>query len=114
MRDAHLQNILKRIEDLKQQSEQIAVCGAFFKEHHRRLLSERFPDAVWLWVDTLPQLQRQRLLHRQNHLANLDYAEKIFSEFEPPQNHIIKLENNAGRIGIVQQFQKLLTLYDPS
>ncbi|MBZ0294616.1 MAG: AAA family ATPase [Anaerolineae bacterium] len=108
MRAAHLVNIIARVAQLQALTSDIVVSGGFFKEKQRRAFVEAYPDARFVLVETALEIRRQRLRHRQHHLADLDYAEKIFAQFEPPQLTHAVLENDAGRAELKTQITQLL------
>lgn len=108
MRDRHLNAIADSIRVLQAKHEHVAIAGAFFKARNRQWLTAQFPDLIWVLVETTPELQHNRLVRRQNHLADAAYAAKIFSQFEPPQHPHFTLHNTEGREAVVGQVKPLI------
>jgi gluconate kinase len=85
----------------------LVVCQGLFKERERRWLSERFPEARWLWVRASPELLRARLAQRTAHAASAAYAELVNADFEPPQLAHDVLDNDGDRARLIQQLKAL-------
>lgn len=109
MRAAHLINIIARVAQVRALTANLVVSGGFFREKQRQDFLRQYPDARFVLVETPPDIRRERLLHRQHHLADLAYAEKIAAQFEPPQIDHAVLVNNAGRDDLRVQIAALLT-----
>lgn len=95
MRAAHVDNIAARVAALSQRYPDIVAGGGFFKEWMRLRFLECYPDAQFVMIETDLVIRSERLRHRDHHLADLGYAEKIFSLFEPPRIPHFVLNNNA-------------------
>eukprot|EP00470_Lotharella_oceanica_P014278 CAMPEP_0170192638 /NCGR_PEP_ID=MMETSP0040_2-20121228/54789_1 /TAXON_ID=641309 /ORGANISM="Lotharella oceanica, Strain CCMP622" /LENGTH=188 /DNA_ID=CAMNT_0010441061 /DNA_START=72 /DNA_END=638 /DNA_ORIENTATION=- len=110
MRDAHIANIVSRIHSLRKDHDRIAVAAALFKQQHRARIRKAFPDIQMVWVKATASLLHERLASRQNHLADVAYAEKIFTHFESPGNeeeHDV-LENDRCDAHIRKQLEDLV------
>ncbi len=95
MRAAHVDNIAARVSQLAPHYADIVIGGGFFKEWMRLRFLERYPDAHFVLIETDLPIRADRLSHRDHHLADLGYAKKIFSLFEPPRIPHHTLNNNA-------------------
>ncbi len=94
MRAAHVENIITRVTALLPHYPDSVIGGGFFKAWMRQQFLEHFPQAVFVLIESAPEVRRARLQRRDHHLADLTYAEKIFSAFEPPAPGGPVLHNN--------------------
>lgn len=109
MRDSHTDNIITRIADLQRGHANVALAAAFFKERNRLQLLAHYPDARFVLIKTTRDLLLERLARRQNHLADTEYALKIFAFFEPPQAHpYITLQNIGDRAAVKREVERVL------
>jgi gluconate kinase len=91
----------------KPRSPGLVVCQGLFKERERRWLSQRFPEACWLWVRASAERLHARLEQRIGHVASAAYAELVNAGFEPPQLVHQVLDNDGDRALVVQQLKAL-------
>eukprot|EP00466_Bigelowiella_natans_P010155 jgi/Bigna1/144797/aug1.91_g19505 len=104
MRDAHIENIIKSINELRREgsNRRVAVAAALFKEDNRAKLKAKFPSMKLMWVRAADATLHSRLKSRQNHLACSNYAAKIFEHFEIPKSVdaeiLNSLDNNDDHV----------------
>ncbi len=107
MRDRFYRSLVDRIAALRVAHWRLAFGQATFKERHRALMHEAFPDVIFMWVEADPEVRRRRLARGGNPVT-ITYAERIDSLFEPPRHPHVVIRNNGGREEVVDQLGALL------
>lgn len=107
MRDRYYNLLVDRIAALRAAHSRLAFGQATFKERHRVLMHEAFPDVVFVLVEADPAVRRRRLARGSNPVT-IDYARKIDKLFEPPRHPHVVIRNNGGREEVVGQLSALL------
>ena len=108
MRDEFTQSIIKKMTNLTEQYDNLAVAQAFYKEKNRLQLQMSWPDAKWIYVKSHPKNILARLQTRGLGVS-ADYAEKISINFEEPQLPHLTLNNDSDESSIIQQLEILLS-----
>lgn len=108
VRDAFFDKVILRIGQLRQRENRLVVCQALYKEKHRELILENFPDARFILVQTPPGLIAARLARRKGSPATLAYAQKIAPYFDPPALPHVVVDNSDGREYVHGQLEKIL------
>ena len=108
MRDDYHRNLLDVIAALWAVHARLAVAAPLLRDRHRRWLHERFPQALFLYVESEPAAWQARL-SRRTHTISLDYARKVAGLNEPISVPFERLENNAeGMEAVRAQLTRLL------
>lgn len=107
MRDRFYSLLVKRIAELRAGHALLAFCQATFKEHHRDMIAQAFPDVVFVLVEATPEVRASRLARGGNPVT-IDYARRIGAFFEPPHHPHFVITNNADREDVVRQLAALL------
>ena len=107
MRDRFYRSLIDRIAALRVAHSRLAFGQATFKERHRVLMHEAFPDVIFVLVEADPAVRRRRLARGGNPVT-VAYAERIDSLFEPPRQPHVVIRNNGGREEVVDQLEALL------
>lgn len=109
MRDRYYTALVARLADLRREHPALAFCQATFKERHRRLIADAFPDVVFVLVIADEATRLARLVGGNNPVT-VEYARRIASFFEPPAHPHYVIVNERGRQEIVWQLAGLLAL----
>lgn len=107
MRDRFYTTLIERIAELRRRHADLAFCQATFKERHRRLIADAFPDVVFVLVEADEAVRAARLARGGNPVT-VEYARRIAAFFEPPAHAHFVIENNGGRAEVVRQLTSLL------
>lgn len=107
MRDRYFAVLLEVIGDLTARYPKLAFGQATFKERHRRLVLERFPQTRFVLV-TADEEARLARLARGNNPVTVDYARRIVAFFEPPQHPYVELFNNGDRAAVLEQLRGIV------
>lgn len=107
MRDRYYAVLVERIADLRAEHPALAFCQATFKERHRALVAEAFPDVVFVLVAAAEDVRLARLARGGNPVT-VDYARQIAAYFEPPRHAHFVIRNEGGRAEVVAQLARLL------
>lgn len=107
MRDRFYAALVARIASLRAEHPNLAFCQATFKERHRSLITEAFPDVVFVLVEA-DEAARMARLAQGNNPVTVDYARRIAAFFESPQHPHFIITNNDGRPDVERQLAALL------
>ena len=108
MRDDYHRQLLDRIAELWAAHPRLAVAVPLLRDRHRQWLHERFPRAVFVWVQTEPAAWEARLRQRK-HTISLDYARKVAGMHEPVTVPYESLDNSPnGRQAVQAQLASIL------
>ncbi|HOU41452.1 MAG TPA: AAA family ATPase [Promineifilum sp.] len=107
MRDRFYAVLIERIAALRREYTDLAFGQATFKERHRALVAEAFPDVVFVLVEAAEEVRLARLARGGNPVT-VDYARQIAAFFEPPRHAHFVIRNEGGRAEIVAQLERLL------
>ena len=107
MRDRFYAALVARIAALRRDHADLAFCQATFKERHRALVAEAFPDVVFVLVEASEAVRLTRLARGGNPVT-VDYARQIATFFEPPRHAHFVIRNEGGRAEVVAQLARLL------
>ena len=110
MRDRFYTLLIERIAELRAEHPRLAFCQATFKEQHRNMIADAFPDVVFVLVEATPEIRASRLARGGNPVT-VDYAQRIGAFFEPPRHPHFVITNNDGREDIVRQLIALLNWF---
>lgn len=108
MRDAYHRHLIDRLVELQASQPRLAVAAPLLRDHHRRWIHERFPEAVFILVkcDSRPWQSR---LGARAHTISLDYARKVAGLYEPPTiEHITLDDSDEGPDGPRRQLARIL------
>jgi gluconate kinase len=108
MRDEYFAIVISRIAEFKKSHRDLVVAQALFKNKHRQKILNTFPDAKFIWVQSAPELIRDRLTARTNHIAGKSYGELVNSQFEIPTIPCEVLTNKDGQGEVVEQIESIL------
>lgn len=108
MRDEYFDIVISRIAELKKSHKDLVVAQALFKNKHRQKILNAFPAVRFIWVQSAPELIRDRLIARANHIAGESYGELVNSQFEVPIIPCEVLTNKDGREEVVEQIERIL------
>ncbi len=111
MRDRFYAVLVTRIAALRRECADLAFCQATFKERHRALVAEAFPDVVFVLVEAAEAVRLARLAVGDNPVT-VDYARQIAAFFEPPGHAHFVIRNEGGRAEVVAQLRRLLADLD--
>lgn len=107
MRDRFYALLIGRIAGLRSEHAHLAFCQATFKEHHREMIRQAFPDVVFVLIEATPEIRASRLARGGNPVT-VDYARRIDALFEPPSHPHFVINNNNGREDVARQLAALL------
>lgn len=107
MRDRFYTALVTRIGSLRIEHSDLAFCQATFKERHRALIAEAYPDVVFVLVEATEPVRMARLAEGNNPVT-VDYAKRIAGFFEPPRHPHFIITNNGGRDEVERQLAALL------
>ena len=107
MRDRFYSLLIDRIAALRAAHSRLAFSQATFKERHRLLMRETFPDVIFVLVEADPAVRRRRLARGGNPVT-IAYAERIDRLFEPPRHPHVVIHHDGGREEVVGQLGALL------
>jgi len=108
-RDAYHRALLDRLAALRAQHPRLAVAVPLLRDRHRRWIAERFPDALFLLVESAPGTWAARLAARA-HTVGLDYARVVSALYEPPTIPHHRLDNTPdGPASLQAQLAQLLS-----
>lgn len=107
MRDRFYAALVARMADLRRQHPALAFCQATFKERHRRLIADAFPDVVFVLV-VADEATRLARLADGNNPVTVEYARRIAAFFERPAHPHYVIVNEGGREEVVWQLAALL------
>ena len=107
MRDRFYNLLVERIAELRADHPLLAFCQATFKEHHRALIEDAYPDIVFLLVEADVEVRMSRLARGGNPVT-VEYAQRIDSLFERPRHPHFVITNNHGREDVARQLAALL------
>lgn len=107
MRDRFYAVLVERIGLLLDDYPNVALGQATFKERHRRLIAEHYPQVRFMLVTADEEVRMARLQQGFNPVT-VDYARRIAAFFEPPEHPCAVLANNGGRAEIVEQLRAIL------
>ncbi len=113
MRDRFYRLLVGRVTELHTQHPRLAFGQATFKEHHRELMREAFPDVVFVLVEAEAEVRAERLARGGNPVT-VEYARLIDGLFERPQHPHFIITNNEGREDVVRQLAALLAWLSPT
>jgi gluconate kinase len=113
MRDRFYTALVERIAALRRERANLAFGQATFKERHRRLIAEAFPDVVFVLVEADEDVRLARLARGGNPVT-VAYARRITAFFEPPQHPHYVIRNNGDRRDVVRQLARLLAALSPN
>ena len=108
MRDEYFDIVIRKVAELQKNHRDLVVAQALFKNKHRRKILNAFPDAKFIWVQCAPELIRDRLTARANHIAGKSYGKLVNSHFELPTIPCEVLMNNDGREEVLEQIKSVL------
>jgi gluconokinase len=108
VRDAFFENVIGHLKQLCACEERLVCAQAMYREKHRRLIQEAFPDAQFILVQLRPDLIANRLRHRQSGVVSLAYARQIEPYFEPATLRHFVLDNTGDRTAIRLQVDRIL------
>lgn len=111
MRDRFYSLLIDRIAELRAEHSRLAFCQATFKEHHRGMIADAFPDVVFVMVEATPEVRASRLARGGNPVT-VDYARQIGAFFEPPRHPHFVITNNDDREDVVRQLAALLNWFE--
>jgi gluconate kinase len=112
MRDRFYAALVERIAALRREHPYLAFGQATFKERHRRLIADAFPDVNFVLVEAEEDVRLARLARGDNPVT-VEYARRIAAFFEPPQHPHYVITNNNGRRDVVLQLALLLAALPP-
>jgi gluconate kinase len=109
MRDHFTDIIKKNIAELKttDNSTNLVVTQALYKEKNRREILEAYPDAKFIYV----QADLEKILVRlqkSHHNIDADYAKKISVNFQDPKLPHKIIINNTNKEDVISQLQVFL------
>ncbi len=107
MRDRFYAALIERLAELRREHPFLAFCQATFKERHRRLVLDAYPDVVFVLVEADEAVRMARLAAGGNPVTP-EYARRIAAFFEPPRHPHFIVHNNHGRREVVRQLALLL------
>jgi gluconate kinase len=107
MRDRFYAALIARLAELRREHPFLAFGQATFKERHRRLIADAFPDVVFMLVEADEAVRMGRLAAGDNPVTP-EYARRIAAFFEPPEHPHFVVHNNHGRQEVVRQLAALL------
>lgn len=110
MRDRYYAILIDRIGELLREFPDLAFGQATFKEHHRELIREAFPDVVFVLVEADAAVRADRLARGGNPVT-VEYAQLIDSLFEKPRHPHFVITNNDDRADAVRQLDSLLAWF---
>jgi len=108
MRDAYHRQLLDRMAELKLAHPRLAVAAPLLRDRHRQWIRARFPDTVFVLVESDETAWRSRLSQR-SHTISLEYAQKVASLYEPVTVQYERLDNSqTGPETVKAQLQAIL------
>jgi gluconokinase len=112
MRDRFYAALIDRIAALRREHPNLAFCQATFKERHRRLIADAFPNLVFVLVEADEDVRMARLARGVNPVT-VEYARRIAAFFEPPGHPHYVIRNNGERREVAWQLAALLAALSP-
>jgi len=107
MRDRFYAALATRIAELRAEHADLAFCQATFKERHRALIADAFPEVVFVLVEADEPVRMARLAEGNNPVT-VEYARRIAGFFEPPRHPHFIITNNNDRRDVERQLAALL------
>ncbi len=105
-RDEYIRAVVGKMAELKKVHPKLCVAQALFKNKHRRMILDLFPDANFIWIQAEAEVIKARLIKRAGRRsAGRYYAEVINRNFEPPAIPHEILTNNGGREEVTDQIK---------
>ena len=108
MRNQMTKKLMEHIVKLQKNDRKLVVAQALYKEENREQILKQFPYAQFIHVQATDQHIHQRLVARGN--LDLDYAQTLKKNFEPPLVPHKNIINNDNAENIVLQWQQILKL----
>ncbi len=109
MRDAYHWHLLDRIAELQRAGPRLAVAAPLLRDRHRQWIHERFPEAIFILVQTDPAVWQARLAERV-HTISLDYARVVAGLYEPVTVPYYTLDNSGE--GVEAQQRQIAAILD--
>ncbi len=112
MRDVFFQKLIKKVQKLKSQHENIVIAQTFIKEKYRKMLLKKIKEASFILIQTDTPIRESRLRNRKDYPLDMEYARNMVLNFEKPSlHHQLILNNKNGENQIKKQIALILTKY---
>lgn len=108
VRDAFFEKVVEHLKQLHAREDRLVCAQAMYREKHRELIQNAFPDAQFILVQSRPDLIASHLRHRKNGVVSIEYARKIEPSFEVPRLKHFGLDNTGDRAAVRLQLDPIL------
>lgn len=107
VRDEYIKAVIGKLIELSETHTKLCVAQALFKNKHRQMILDLFPDAKFVCIQAEPEIVKTRLTKRAGRDTGKHYAEIVNRNFEPTTIPHTVLTNNRGREGAASQIKQM-------
>jgi carbohydrate kinase (thermoresistant glucokinase family) len=112
MRDEFFQKILARILSASSNQEKVIVSQTYIKHKYRQQIREKFPQAIFIYVEADKEVRRKRLetIKRKGYNLDVQHALNMEEYFDPPEEADYIIKNNLeGADDLLTQINSLIS-----
>lgn len=107
MRNELTQIIIEKINELQKIHPNLVVSQALIKEQNRQTILNSYPEALFIYVKTMPDILFKRLKAR-NDWVDEGYAIKMATIFDEPILAHRTLLNDGNQTDIIKQLKSII------
>lgn len=110
MRDEFFTRVIRITHDLRATYPRVCIANTILRNRHRHQVQAAFPDALFVLIDSEPDIIAERFAVRGKYMIDLEDAQRMAAAFEVPTLPYHTLRNVDGREAVVEQLAALLQI----